>query len=193
MRATFFAGAYFLFSLTSALAVPEISGHKALEADGEKYIARVTRGLKEYNSQNPDPVFIELQKIQKRNQLETLNSKVNKIISYTPDDKLYGKADHWASFDEISNSLAGDCEDYALLKYWALRKLGVPAESMHILVFYDKIVKIHHAVLVVKEGSKQMVLDNRAQNPYNLSVLSDISPNMAINEFEFFIYGKVKH
>lgn len=166
---------FLIIGISAATAAPVIPGHKALPAEGKKYISRVEVGLKQY-----DPDFQSLQEI------ADVNSSINSLIQYTSDEKLYGKADHWANFEEISNSLAGDCEDYALLKYWALRKIGVPAESMHILVFYDKIVRIHHAVLIVN----QMVLDNRTDRIIKIDKLTDIAPNMAINENEFLIYGK---
>ena len=153
-----------------------------MKADGEKYISRITKGLHQYLKQESD-LGIEVK------ELEELNSEVNHLIKYTPDQKLYGTPDHWASYQEISKTLAGDCEDYALLKYWALRKTGVPAEDMHILVFYDQVVRIHHAVLVV-DG---MILENRTDKLIPLERMTDILPNMAINEEEFFIYGKVRN
>lgn len=174
-------------SVTAAFGAPEIKDHKALEADGKKYISRVEVGLKQY-----DPDFQTLQITSRKNLISDINTNINNLIKYTSDENLYGTEDHWANFEEISDSLSGDCEDFALLKYWTLRKLGIPAKSMHILIFYDKIVRIHHAVLVVAKGKDQLVLDNRTDTIIKIEKLTDIAPNMAINENEFFIYGKTK-
>lgn len=176
-----------------ASAAPEISGFKAMKAPGEKFSSRIVKGLKQYLSQEElEPAFQDLENLPRKNLLQSLNIKVNDLIQYTPDDKLYGTADHWASFEDISKSLAGDCEDYALLKYWALRKLGVDPGSMHVLVFYDKIVRIHHAVLVVEKDGTDFILDNRTDKLIPLKKMTDILPNLAINESEVFIYGKIK-
>lgn len=164
-----------------------------MKAPGEKFSARVVKGLEQYlNLEQVEPAFEKLDELKKKNLLENLNNTVNDLIQYTSDEKLYGTSDHWASFSDISKTLAGDCEDYALLKYWALRKLGVKPESMHILVFYDKIVRIHHAVLVVKKDGTDFILDNRTYKLIKLRQMSDILPNLAINENEVFVYGKLK-
>ena len=57
----------------------------------------------------------------------------------------------------------GDCEDYAVAKYFLLRELGFPAEDMRVLVTYDRSVRAHHAVLAVRreDGSSWLLeLDN---------------------------------
>lgn len=165
--------------MSSAFAAPEVKGYTALKADGDKYIARVTKGLNQ-----------DLGPFENLCDIEDVNLTVNSLIQYTSDEKLYGEADHWANFQEISGKLAGDCEDYALLKYWALRKIGVPADDMHILIFYDQIARIHHAVLIVNKNGEEVILDNRTHRMFKLNLMTDIMPNMAINENEFFIYGK---
>lgn len=168
------------FVSLNSFAAPQVKGFQAMEADGAKYISRVTKGLN-----------IDLGAFDDLRDIDEVNSVVNSSIEYTSDEKLYGKADHWANFKEMSSTLAGDCEDYALLKYWALRKAGVPAEDMHILVFYDQIVRIHHAVLIVNKNGEELMLDNRTHRMIKLNLMTDILPNFAINENEFFIYGKL--
>lgn len=188
MSINILSGLFFFLVANGVFAAPSIKGFSPLEANGEKYISRVTTGLKQYLSKDELPERFE----SLGDSLEQLNQSINDIVQYTPDSKLYGSPDHWANFEEISENLAGDCEDYALMKYWALRKAGVPAETMHVLVFYDQIVRIHHAVLVVKKDNKEFILDNRTDKLFELKKMTDILPNMAINENEFYIYGKIK-
>lgn len=183
---------FLILSVTSLSAAPSIKGFTPLKADGEKYINRVTTGLNQYLGEEELPSAFESLANSENKNLEDINHTINDIVQYTPDARLYGSPDHWANFQELSKSLAGDCEDYALMKYWALRKLGVPAETMHVLVFYDQVVRIHHAVLVVQKDNKELILDNRTDRLFELKKMTDILPNMAINEKEFFIYGKVK-
>lgn len=84
-------------------------------------------------------------------------------LAYQVDDELYGESEYWASPSEMWQNQAGDCEDYALAKYAMLRKLGVPAEDMNILVVRKHDSKIDHAVLSVRvnteKGREVYILD----------------------------------
>src|SRR5262249_3645995 len=52
-----------------------------------------------------------------------LNQTVNMTVKQASDWALYGDADYWASPLQTLDRGAGDCEDYAILKYVALREL----------------------------------------------------------------------
>ncbi len=58
-----------------------------------------------------------------------------------------------------SDAARGDCEDYALYKKRELIRLGIPPEQLLIAAVLDKQRRIH-AVLVVRTGSQDLVLDN---------------------------------
>lgn len=80
---------------------------------------------------------------------------------YKSDQKIWGRPDHWATTSEFLAKKGGDCEDYALAKYWTLRALGVPADRMRVLVGKRIKEQQDHAVLVVKDDSGQTwILDN---------------------------------
>ncbi|MGB9802176.1 MAG: transglutaminase-like cysteine peptidase, partial [Arcobacter sp.] len=57
--------------------------------------------------------------------LKDVNDFFNKI-KYQTDQSHWGKKDYWAAPFEFMGTGAGDCEDYAIAKYFTLRKLGVP-------------------------------------------------------------------
>ncbi len=44
---------------------------------------------------------------------------------------------------------SGDCADYAIAKFFALRYLGYSNEEMRIAVVYDRMRRIGHAVLAI--------------------------------------------
>ena len=54
----------------------------------------------------------------------------------------------------------GDCEDYAIAKYFALRQLGFDKEELRIVVLYDRIRNLGHAVLAVYGGNDILILDS---------------------------------
>lgn len=99
---------------------------------------------------------------------ERLAKKVSKAVSrhvsYKTDKANYKCKEHWAAPTDTLLRHKGDCEDLAILKYHLLRKLGVPAENLHLALVSDPGEKIGHAVLVMNTGTAQnphyIVLDN---------------------------------
>lgn len=67
---------------------------------------------------------------------------------YLDDAQVWRQADYWATPAEFA-AHSGNCEDFAITKYYALRFLGVPAESMRIAGVWNKRRGEGHAVLLV--------------------------------------------
>jgi predicted transglutaminase-like cysteine proteinase len=65
---------------------------------------------------------------------------------------------HWSTLLEFLKR-GGDCEDYAVAKYFLLRELGFPAEDLRVLVTYEKSARDYHAVLAVRrdDGSSWLL------------------------------------
>ena len=91
-------------------------------------------------------------------QLVRVNRFVNQF-RYRPDQANWGAFDYWAAPGEFFAS-GGDCEDYAIAKYFSLKALGFPAEQMRIVVLNDTNRRLAHAVLVVDIGPYELVLDS---------------------------------
>lgn len=79
---------------------------------------------------------------------------------FISDSKNWNKRDYWATPLEFM-TYGGDCEDYAIAKYVSLRALGVPGDQMRIAIVQDQILRVPHAVLVVYDGKKALILDNQ--------------------------------
>jgi len=88
-------------------------------------------------------------------QIVEVNSFVNTKIAPTTDQELYDTVERWEY-----PSIAGDCEDYVLLKKRYLEGLGFPAETLLITVVLDEHGE-GHAVLMVHTDGGDFVLDNR--------------------------------
>ena len=54
----------------------------------------------------------------------------------------------------------GDCEDYAIAKYFTLRRLGFAAESLRIVIAYDRHARDFHALLAAHVGGRSYFLEN---------------------------------
>lgn len=93
----------------------------------------------------------ELQTLARDEQVRRVNDLVNGM-GYWSDADVYGKADYWATPEEMFEKMGGDCEDFALFKYFLLRAAGVPAEDLRMtLVASDD--QAHMVSLVMVDGT----------------------------------------
>ena len=78
---------------------------------------------------------------------------------YKTDREIYGRREVWASPEEFLVR-SGDCEDFAIAKFFALRQLGFGNGELRIVVIYDQIRAIGHAVLAVYDPTDILILDS---------------------------------
>ena len=118
--------------------------------------------------------------------LKNVNEFFNKI-RYSTDEKHWKKKDYWATPFEFMGTGAGDCEDYAIAKYFSLRKLGVPDEKLRItyVTYQKKRTKYEQAHMVLtyyhKVGSTPIVLDNINKTLQLASKRDDLKPVYSFN------------
>jgi len=116
-----------------------------------------------------------------RARLGWLNRAVNMAIKPASDWAQYGYDDYWASPLQTLDSGAGDCEDYAIVKYVALRELGVSADDLRVVIVKDDKRVTEHAVLAVRSERKWLVLDNRTMAILNTEDARNYRPLFALN------------
>lgn len=120
------------------------------------------------------------------NQLKNVNDFFNQI-TYKSDLSVWGVKDYWATPFEFMGVGAGDCEDYAIAKYFSLIKLGVPDEKLRITyVSYKKVnSKFEQAHMVLtyyhKVGVEPVVLDNINKTLQVASKRPDLIPVYSFN------------
>lgn len=122
------------------------------------------------------------------NVLSGVNEVVNRI-PYVNDSNIYGSNDYWATPMEFMKN-GGDCEDFAITKYVALRTLGVPENRMRILVLQDMQKNIPHAILVVYSDNGPVLLDNQIKSVTPLSRVSHYKPIFSINRNAWWLHTK---
>lgn len=65
--------------------------------------------------------------------LKQVNDFLNRVIRYGEDAAIWQNNDYWATpLESIGRSL-GDCEDYAIAKYFTLRAVGVPDDKLRFI------------------------------------------------------------
>lgn len=122
----------------------------------------------------------KLEKMQPAEQLQTVNRFWNQW-PYRQDSEVYKKADYWAIPAEfVKNS--GDCEDYAIAKYFTLKEIGYDTSQMRIVVLMETVRNIAHAVLVVYRDGDAFVLDNLSTNVLSHSRYRNYLPQYSVNE-----------
>ncbi len=94
--------------------------------------------------------------------LRNINSFFNRISS-RQDKDFYGENEYWASPQEFLTNRSGDCEDYAITKYFALQYFGWKPEKLWVVFLHDKVNVGGHAVLVAEADRGKFVLDNLSQ------------------------------
>ncbi|MDX6752449.1 transglutaminase-like cysteine peptidase [Geminicoccaceae bacterium 1502E] len=111
-------------------------------------------------------------------------------LPYRSDREGHGQGDLWLTPLEFLEA-GGDCEDYAITKYFLLRELGVPAEALRLVVVRDRVRGLEHAVLLARPGQGQgdwQMLDNLRRGPVAAAATAAYQPLYAIGETGGFFY-----
>jgi len=124
---------------------------------------------------------------QGRAKLEFVNRRVNAAIRYAPDMTQWHKADVWSAPVNKGNrgsfqTKLGDCEDYAIAKYFALRGAGINASDLRLMLVRDNWVHLDHAVLAVRLDGHWLVLDNRWSRLIEDTDLKQFEPLFTLND-----------
>ncbi len=115
-----------------------------------------------------------------RQKLDTINSYFNSW-PYRQDRELYGLSEYWATPREFM-SRAGDCEDYAIAKYFALREVGFGPDELRIVILRDEIRNVSHAVLAAYLVEDIVILDNLSNQIVSHSRYKHYIPQYSMNE-----------
>lgn len=124
-------------------------------------------------------------------QLAAVNSFFNHQLRFVDDRINWRQNDYWATPIESLVKGAGDCEDYAIAKYFTLRRLGVPSEKLRIT--YVKALKYNQAHMVLTYYSSPsavpLVLDNLVGKILPASQRKDLLPVYAFNAEGLYLPG----
>jgi predicted transglutaminase-like cysteine proteinase len=115
--------------------------------------------------------------------LEQLNV-VNRFFNRYPyrlDVEIYGIRNYWSTPAEFMKN-SGDCKDYSIIKYYALKQLGVDPDSLRIVVLTDVIRNLAHAVVAVYHEGNAYILDNLSNLVLPHTRLTHYRPQFSVNE-----------
>mgnify|MGYP001248495145 CR=1 FL=1 len=119
-------------------------------------------------------------------QIERINREMNERL-YIIDPINWGVPDYWATpFQFLRKN--GDCEDYAIAKFMALRALGFENPEMRIVVLNDLNLGIAHAILVVYVDGRALVLDNQISSVVRADSIRHYQPVYSVNEEGWWLH-----
>jgi len=114
----------------------------------------------------------------RRARVGLINRAADLAISPVSDEIQWGVPDRWSNPLETLRSNRGDCEDYAIVKYAALLKAGVPKDDVKIVIWKTLFPDENHAVVATRVDGQWLILDNRT-----LTLVRDIDVTRAIPKF----------
>jgi len=119
-------------------------------------------------------------------QLHAINRFFNRHIEFATDEQAWGQVDYWASPLESLQKRRGDCEDYAIAKYFSLLAVGMPVARLRLVYVraqLDDGPAQAHMVLAYYPGAggETLILDNLVDEVLPASQRRDLVPVFSFN------------
>lgn len=123
--------------------------------------------------------------------LQMVNRFFNQQVRYVEDIDLWDEVDYWATPVQSLIKGAGDCEDYAVAKYFSLRRMGIPSDKLRIT--YVKALRQNRAHMVLTYYSspqaQPLILDSLMDAIKPASQRTDLLPVYAFNGEGLWLTG----
>ena len=119
-------------------------------------------------------------------QLQEVNRYMN-AHPYILDMVNWGVQDYWETPKEFLDR-NGDCEDYAIAKFYSMRALGMDNTNLRIVVLQDMNLQIPHAILVAYVDGKAFALDNQIPEVVSTEIIHHYRPFYSINEEAWWLH-----
>lgn len=129
--------------------------------------------------------------------LKKVNDFFNRNIRFADDQEIWGQVDYWATPIESLGRGAGDCEDFAIAKYFSLREAGVPSAKLRLIYVRAGNAEANgpapqpHMVLAyyAQPEAEPLILDNLIADIRPASRRPDLTPVFSFNSEGVFSGG----
>ena len=122
-----------------------------------------------------------------RARLGEINRAINLAVRPVSDLAQYGQLDVWAS-PLATLTRGGDCEDYAIAKFVALRRAGIAPDDLRIVIMRDTVRGEDHAVAAARLDGHWLTLDNRRMAMVEDSDIRNYRPTHVIDQHSVMRY-----
>lgn len=119
--------------------------------------------------------------------IRRVNTFFNQQIQFGEDAQIWGQADYWATPLETLGRGVGDCEDFAIAKYFSLLHVGIAPQKLRLIYVRAKTGNSSseqaHMVLAYYPfpESDPLVLDNLIDDIRSAARRSDLVPVFSFN------------
>jgi predicted transglutaminase-like cysteine proteinase len=123
--------------------------------------------------------------------LNLINAFFNQL-KYQPDSPLQGSADVWLTPIEFLTIGRGDCEDFAIGKFFTARAMGIPEEKLRITYVILKDRNIAHMVLSYypQADASPLILDNVVKTILPATQRPDLKPVYSFGIEEVWLFQR---
>jgi predicted transglutaminase-like cysteine proteinase len=130
--------------------------------------------------------------------IQQINQFFNTQISFQEDKILWKNLDYWSTPLETLGKAAGDCEDYAIAKYFALLEAGIDIKKMRLIYVKAQIggpnSRLFQAHMVLgyyeTDDSVPYVLDNLISSVEQADDRPDLKPVFSFNSDGIWVGNK---
>lgn len=134
--------------------------------------------------------------------LKRINDFINRNILFDSDSGIWQQSDYWATPLETIGQGAGDCEDFAIIKYVSLRMAGIADNKLRLIYVKARLetpngpTQQAHMVLAyyATPNAEPQILDNLDTSIRPASKRPDLQPVFSFNSEAIFagVSGKDK-
>jgi predicted transglutaminase-like cysteine proteinase len=173
-----------LLGLLAILTIASPNIDRILQLAQSRYGAKATQMVQSWNE-----MMQAAQSMNEQDKVKRVNEFFNRKIQFGEDQAVWGENDYWATPLEFMGKGVGDCEDFAITKYFALRSLNVPNDRLRITYVKARIggprsdVTQAHMILGYYEdpAGEPLILDNLITELRPASRRTDLMPVFSFN------------
>lgn len=121
--------------------------------------------------------------------LRRVNRFFNRNIAFDDDLVIWGQSDYWATPVETIGRGRGDCEDFAVAKYFSLINLGIPVGKLRLIYVRaqqngsaGQVLQAHMVLAYyASSDAEALILDNLNPEILSASRRPDLDPIFSFN------------
>lgn len=133
------------------------------------------------------PALVQAAEMEEGERLRFVNDFFNRRIRFRDDMAVWGQVDYWAAPLESLARGEGDCEDYAIAKYFSLVAAGTPVARLRMVYVRAQLrgsaAPQAHMVLAYygSPDAEPLILDNLVPDVRPASQRPDLAPVFSFN------------
>jgi len=135
-----------------------------------------------------DALVPELRQLPVSERVERVNQVLNQL-PYVTSVANWQDPNHWETPYEFL-ARGGQCQDYAIAKFMALKESGMSEQQLRVVVVHDKQVGLDHAITVVYEAEGPVLLDNQIRSVTPVAAVARYAPYYSINDTGWWMHVK---